>query len=42
VLLFCAHHATEHRPALEAAGAVFYDESDRLETTAASAPLDER
>jgi hypothetical protein len=42
VLLFCAHHANEHRPALEAAGAVFYDESDRLEETPASAQPEER
>ena len=42
VLLFCAHHANEHRSALEAAGALFYDESDRLDETPASAALDER
>jgi hypothetical protein len=42
VLLFCAHHAVEHRVALEAAGAVFHDERERLDETPASAPLDER
>ena len=41
-LLFCVHHANEHRPALEAAGAVFYDESDRLEQTPATAQPEER
>ena len=42
VLLFCAHHANEHRPALEAAGAIFHDESQRLDGTPATAPVDER
>lgn len=42
VLLFCAHHAKEHRPALEAAGAVFHDERERLEGIPASAPVEER
>ena len=42
VLLFCGHHATEHRPALEAAGAVFHDERERLDETPATAPLEER
>jgi hypothetical protein len=42
VLLFCAHHAAEHRAALEAAGAIFHDERERLDETPASAPLDER
>ncbi len=37
-LLFCVHHANEHRPALEAAGAVFYDESDRLEPSPTAQP----
>jgi hypothetical protein len=41
VLLFCVHHANEHRMALEAAGAVFHDESGRLEASA-TAPLEER
>jgi hypothetical protein len=41
-LLFCLHHANEHRPALEAAGAVFYDESGRLGETPATAHLEER
>jgi hypothetical protein len=42
-LLFCAHHAAEFRPALEAAGAVFHDESGRLsDVVAPTAPLDER
>jgi hypothetical protein len=40
-LLFCVHHAKEHRPALEANGAVFHDESERLDTPANAAP-DER
>jgi hypothetical protein len=35
------HPATEHRMALEAAGAVFHDESGRLEASA-TAPLEER
>jgi hypothetical protein len=29
-LLFCGHHAGEHRPALLVAGAAFHDETDRL------------
>ena len=29
-LLFCGHHATEHRPALLGAGASFHDETDKL------------
>ncbi len=41
-LLFCAHHAAEYRPALEAAGAAFHDESDRLDETPAVAAPDER
>lgn len=40
-LLFCVHHAKEHRPALEANGAVFHDESQRLDASATAAP-DER
>jgi hypothetical protein len=40
-LLFCVHHAKEHRPALEANGAVFHDESGRLDAPANAAP-DER
>ena len=40
-LLFCVHHAKEHRPALEANGAVFHDESRRLDSPATAAP-DER
>ena len=40
-LLFCVHHAKEHRPALEANGAVFHDESRRLDAPASAAP-DER
>jgi len=40
-LLFCAHHAKEHRPALEANGAVFHDESQRLDAPG-SATLEER
>ena len=41
-LLFCAHHAAEYRPALEAVGAVFHDESGRLSEIAPTAPLEER
>jgi hypothetical protein len=41
-LLFCAHHAREHAPALEAAGASVQDETERLTETPASAALDER
>ena len=41
-LLFCAHHAAEHRTALEEAGAVFHDESGRLADTPEVADLDER
>jgi hypothetical protein len=41
-LLFCAHHATEFRPALEANGAAFHDETGRLDDTPGSAALDER
>jgi hypothetical protein len=41
-LLFCLHHANEHRGALEARGAVFYDESGRLAETEGTAPVDER
>ena len=41
-LLFCMHHANEHRPALEANGAVFHDETERLVVTPANASLDER
>jgi hypothetical protein len=41
-LLFCAHHAKEYRPALEAAGAHVHDETDRLGEVAPIAPLDER
>ena len=40
-LLFCVHHAKEHRPALEANGAVFHDESQRLDAPANATP-DER
>lgn len=29
-LLFCAHHAAEHGPALEARGAVAHDERERI------------
>jgi hypothetical protein len=36
-LLFCSHHAAEYRPALEAAGAVFHDESGRLSTPSGAA-----
>jgi hypothetical protein len=40
-LLFCVHHANEHRPALEENGAVFYDESGRLAATPATAAPEE-
>jgi len=36
-LMFCAHHAQEHGPALEARGAIAHDERDRL---AESPPVD--
>ncbi len=29
-LLFCGHHANEHRPALTVRGASFHDETDKL------------
>jgi hypothetical protein len=29
-LLFCGHHANEHRPALLVSGATFQDETDKL------------
>lgn len=35
-LLFCSHHAHEHRPALLGAGATFQDETDKLTSTRAS------
>ena len=41
-LLFCVHHANEHRPALEASGAVFHDESERLADFPSTASLEER
>jgi hypothetical protein len=41
-LMFCLHHANEFRDALEATGAVFHDESDRLADTPATASPDER
>ena len=41
-LVFCGHHAAEFRDALEATGAVFHDETGRLDETPATAPLDER
>lgn len=31
-LLFCGHHANAHRPALMVAGALFQDETDKLQT----------
>ena len=39
-LLFCLHHAKEHRPALEERGAVFYDESGRLAADSEGAPTE--
>lgn len=35
-LLFCVHHNKEHRPALEANGAIFYDECAKIEQLAGS------
>lgn len=32
-LLFCGHHANDHRAALLVAGASFYDETDKLAAT---------
>ena len=36
-LLFCSHHANEHRQALVVAGATFHDESDKLKVRPAAA-----
>ncbi len=41
-LLFCMHHGNEYRPKLEAGGAVFHDETDRLVEAPASATAGER
>jgi hypothetical protein len=41
-LLFCAHHAKQHRAALEGSGAAFHDETERLDDVSAVAALDER
>ena len=35
-LLFCSHHANEHRPALVVAGASFHDETNKLTITSGS------
>lgn len=35
-LLFCGHHANQHRPALVGAGATFHDETDKLTSSKAS------
>jgi hypothetical protein len=41
-LLFCAHHAREHESRLREVAASYYDETERLDTTIATAALDER
>jgi len=41
-LLFCAHHAREHESRLREVAASYYDETERLDTTPATAALDER
>lgn len=40
-LLFCAHHAREHADKLQQVAASIYDESGKLASTSASAPLGE-
>ena len=41
-LLFCAHHGRKYAEALRATGADIHDETDRLNNTPATAPVDER
>ncbi|HSF26134.1 MAG TPA: hypothetical protein VLC50_01320 [Actinomycetes bacterium] len=41
-LLFCAHHARRYEPTLKTMAAEIHDESDRLASTPAIAPADER
>ena len=41
-LLFCAHHAREHESRLREVATSYYDETERLDTTSATAALDER
>jgi hypothetical protein len=41
-LLFCAHHAREHADKLHEIAAEIHDDSDRLSTTPAIAPDEER
>jgi hypothetical protein len=41
-LLFCAHHAREHADKLEQVAAAIQDETGRLMSTPAIAPVDER
>lgn len=41
-LLFCAHHAREHADKLEQVAVAIQDETGRLTSTPAIAPLDER
>ena len=41
-LLFCAHHAREHADKLQLVAASIHDESEKLASTPAAAPDDER
>ncbi|TNC32820.1 hypothetical protein [Mumia zhuanghuii] len=41
-LLFCAHHARAHDAKLREVAATIHDESDKLSTSPASAPAEER
>ncbi len=41
-LLFCAHHAREHGDKLREVAAAIHDESEKLASTPAVAPEDER
>jgi hypothetical protein len=41
-LLFCAHHARKHEAKLQELAATIYDETPRLASTPATAPLSER
>jgi hypothetical protein len=41
-LLFCAHHGREHAERLQEVAAEIHDETSRLESAPAIAPVDER
>jgi hypothetical protein len=41
-LLFCAHHGKKYEESLRSIAAEIHDESEKLSTTEASAPADER